>query len=273
MSSEPAIFVSITGSALAADTNYHIAVTRAAGLTRLWKDGVQQGSTLTDATDYGVTSGYPRIGGQPAIGGNIVFLRGNSQGTPDGSAYGIALDTTGADFLVLAVSDYTGGSGITLSDLKGNSWTPLTAVVDTAVTRTQLFYSKPTSVGSDHSVTINGTSIYSSTAIAAFSGVHAIPFDVEATGAGTGTTASAGSGITPSQNSELIVAGVGLAAGSVSSISSSFSIVATVDQAGGLHQGISLAYKIQTALAAVDPDWTLSTSGTWGAVIASFKAA
>ena len=52
----------ITGSGLAANTNYHIAATRGAGSTRLWKDGVQQGSTLTDATNYGATSGYPRVG-------------------------------------------------------------------------------------------------------------------------------------------------------------------------------------------------------------------
>lgn len=53
----------ITGSGLAADTNYHLAATRGAGSTRLFKDGVQQGSTLTDATSYGATAGYPRIGG------------------------------------------------------------------------------------------------------------------------------------------------------------------------------------------------------------------
>ena len=52
----------ITGSALSANTNYHIAATRASGSTRLWKDGAQQGSTLTDATDYTSTAGYPRIG-------------------------------------------------------------------------------------------------------------------------------------------------------------------------------------------------------------------
>ena len=53
----------IIGSALAADTNYHIAATCAAGSTRLFLDGVQQGSTLPDATNYSVAAGYPRIGG------------------------------------------------------------------------------------------------------------------------------------------------------------------------------------------------------------------
>jgi hypothetical protein len=53
----------ISGSSLSADTNYHIAVTRDLGLTRLFKDGVQQGSTLADTTGYGTSSGYPRIGG------------------------------------------------------------------------------------------------------------------------------------------------------------------------------------------------------------------
>jgi hypothetical protein len=53
----------ISGAGLAANTNYHIAVTRDAGSTRLWKDGVQQGSTLADTTSYGSSSSYPHIGG------------------------------------------------------------------------------------------------------------------------------------------------------------------------------------------------------------------
>jgi hypothetical protein len=63
----------ITGSALSANTNYHIAVTRAAGSTRMFLNGVQQGSTLTDATFYTTSIGYPQIGtGAAVITGTLV---------------------------------------------------------------------------------------------------------------------------------------------------------------------------------------------------------
>jgi hypothetical protein len=53
----------ITGGVLSINTSYHVAATRASALTRLWLNGLQQGSTLSDTTDYGVSAGYPRIGG------------------------------------------------------------------------------------------------------------------------------------------------------------------------------------------------------------------
>lgn len=42
----------ITGGALPTNVWTHIAVTRAAGSTKLWMNGVQQGSTYADATNY-----------------------------------------------------------------------------------------------------------------------------------------------------------------------------------------------------------------------------
>src|SRR4029077_7654104 len=58
----------ITGfGSFASNTNYHIACTRSAGSTRLFKDGVQQGSTLSDPTVYLSSAGYPQIGDGVAI--------------------------------------------------------------------------------------------------------------------------------------------------------------------------------------------------------------
>jgi hypothetical protein len=63
----------ITGTTLFDGTDAHIAVTRASGSTRLFKNGTQTGSTLTDTTNYGATSGYPRIGGTLAtVSGSLV---------------------------------------------------------------------------------------------------------------------------------------------------------------------------------------------------------
>ena len=47
---------SITGTTnLVVDTWYHVAVVRESGVTKLYLDGVQQGSNLTDTTNYGST--------------------------------------------------------------------------------------------------------------------------------------------------------------------------------------------------------------------------
>jgi hypothetical protein len=65
----------IVGSTgITADVWHHIAVTRASGNLRLFLDGVQEGSTYTDSTNYGLDTFEPRIGGyrtSPAVGGRL----------------------------------------------------------------------------------------------------------------------------------------------------------------------------------------------------------
>ena len=46
----------ITGPTLLSNRWYHVALSRVSGLTRLFVDGVQVGSTYTDTTDYGTTN-------------------------------------------------------------------------------------------------------------------------------------------------------------------------------------------------------------------------
>jgi hypothetical protein len=206
---------------------------------------------------------------------NFVLISHVSAGSPDGnnvSTSGSVIDTTGANLLILVVADYEAGSSPTPADNKANTWTSLTAAVKTGSSRAHIFYSKPTSVGTSHffeDTTAGGS--YCSIAVAAFSGSTATPFDVEAGGNGTSSTASAGSGITPSQNGELIIAGVSIGAGSVSSIDSGFTSIESQSYGASTHFGIALAYKLQTSAAAVDPNWSLSGSADWAAVLASFK--
>lgn len=58
----------ITGLNAAIDTWYHVAVCRASGVTRLFVDGVQQGSSFTDSTNY--ASDRLTIGGRyEGVGG------------------------------------------------------------------------------------------------------------------------------------------------------------------------------------------------------------
>ena len=57
----------ISGGIMPSNSNHHIAVTRASGSTRLFRAGVQRGSTLSDATVYSTSAGYPQIGDGVAV--------------------------------------------------------------------------------------------------------------------------------------------------------------------------------------------------------------
>ena len=70
---------SITGTTnLVVDTWYHVAVVRESGVTKLYLDGVQQGSNLTDTTNYGSTRPIKigaNLNGSAAFPGYIDDLR------------------------------------------------------------------------------------------------------------------------------------------------------------------------------------------------------
>jgi hypothetical protein len=218
------------------------------------------------------------------VGGGIApgswgLINHIAKGSPDSANVDTTptpINTTGADLLVAIVGSYSGGSVDGFSDTVGaalhNSWTPLTSYT-VGSTRATLYWSTPTHVGSDHIFTVFGTSSYCCLTVAVFSGSHASPFDVQAGGGATSATASAGSGITPTQNSELIIAGVSINGASVSSIDPGFSIIDGVSFSSGVHLGCSLAWGTQTAAVPVNPNWALSGSTDWSAAIASFKAA
>jgi hypothetical protein len=54
--------VRITGDTLSINTWYHVALCKSSGSTRLFVNGVQSGTTYTDATSYAATSSRPRLG-------------------------------------------------------------------------------------------------------------------------------------------------------------------------------------------------------------------
>lgn len=65
----------ITGSPILLNTDYHVELSRVSGVTRLFLNGVQQGSSYTDATNY--TSNQIRIGGRyAAISSNFRSYNG-----------------------------------------------------------------------------------------------------------------------------------------------------------------------------------------------------
>lgn len=179
-----------------------------------------------------------------------------------------AIDTTGANLIVISVGD---GNSSAPTDSKSNTWTGLTAITGGS-TRGRLYYSYAPTVGTGHTFTVPHS--YGAIAVAAFSGATAAPFDVE-----NGTFDSDGGGtsqpgsVTPSENSEIVIAGLGIGgSANTLSINGGFTIAASVDGISGTQYGAAIAYLIQTTAAAANPTWSYSGGSTAiCATIASFK--
>lgn len=179
-----------------------------------------------------------------------------------------AIDTTGADFIVLGCLQYSTHSAPT--DNKSNTWIELTLHGDGASTNNWIAYCQNPTVGSGHTFTLGPQ--YACIAVAAFSGSKATPFDVENGAGGTSTTLSTGS-ITPSENNELLI----FTDGNLNSTNGpqTVSVGTLLDQLNRpTGPAIALAYEIQTTATARNP--TFSWGGASVLVagsIASFKAA
>lgn len=178
------------------------------------------------------------------------------------------LNTTGADLLILGLA-YDGAATFDLwaslwTDSQGNTWVPLT--VQTSP-KAQIWYCKPSSVGSGHTVTIvsdNSGGIYLAAYFAAFSGSASSAFDLQN---GAANTATSPGSITPSVDNALVISVV--SSGSATpTVDAAMTVLDNNAVAGGRSWGGGMAYKIQTTVAAINPVWT----GSAACVIASFKS-
>lgn len=184
-----------------------------------------------------------------------------------------AIDTTGADLLIIGISRYFGASGVSLTDSKSNTWHALTVHSASSDVSNLLYYAWNPTVGSGHTFSFSGSAIYVTLCVAAFSGsqTSSDPFDAQ----NGGNTAS-GSTLQPGSvgtNGELVVTSWGKGGGSgTDTINLSFSISDQAAYSNGNWYGGDLAWLAATG--AVNPTWTLG-SGTadLAASVASFKAA
>ena len=197
-------------------------------------------------------------------------------GSPSTSS---AINTTGASLLIVVASNFSSDL-YSPTDSKGNTYTSLTRVASVGNTARIWYCANPT-VGSGHTFTltrVNDLAFGISGCAAAFSGVATTsPFDVENGTATYGASGVTGS-VTPSNDNELILAGVGFWTGgtpAVMSINSSMSITdQVVDSNANSTSGSALAYFVQGTAAAINPTWTSTVNPTvLNAFIASFKAA
>jgi hypothetical protein len=185
-----------------------------------------------------------------------------------------AINTTGADLIVLILASVSGGGSASISDSKSNTWTPRTDQGHGSNGGGSRIYDcVPTSVGSGHTFTASAAFMYGGIFVLSFSGAHASPFDQQNTNTGTGTTIQPGS-VTPSEGNELIVFGAGalengidISSVNTGTLGSHAAGVTAASYGGGI------AYLIQTSASAVNPTITLSGSSGVTANIATYKSA
>jgi hypothetical protein len=185
-----------------------------------------------------------------------------------------AIDTTGANLIVIIVADYNAEAPSVVTDSKSNNYTALSTSTG-QFSQVLIHYLYNPTVGSGHTFTATRTGGFPAIKAYAFSGSVASPFDV---GGGDGvaspgpTTVQPGP-VTPSEDNELLVTGWGWSQVSdTPTIDGGFSSPTSVNNNPGVHFALSAAYLIQTTATLSDPTWTISSSAEGATRIATFKA-
>jgi len=180
-----------------------------------------------------------------------------------------AIDSTGSTLLAVWVSYYTSGTGpggLTVTDSKGNVWTPGTEQRSPNGVQSGRWYycTSPTGVGTGHTVTVTGSSVYPWVWFGAFSG--SIGFDRQAGAAANGVASIASGSVTPGQVPALVLTGLGTLNGSAYVLPSGYAGVVE-EQTSERNVAGGAAYLIETGSPiATNPLW--SWTGNYDAATA-----
>lgn len=218
------------------------------------------------------TIGTPVSQGTPPTGAPVASLIASTSkvGTLN-TVTTDAIDTTGANFIVLAIA-IDAGATPTISDSKGNTWVALSSSSQTV--KTILYYSVNPTVGTGHTFSNTAAGNYCAIAVQAFSRIRtASPFAEQNGATSTGTTTISTGAVSPVFNDALIVTAAGFnAAGLNLTIDSGFTVTGDEEFGSGNNYGIAMAYLIQSTAASVNPTWTRGTgTGAMSTRIATFK--
>lgn len=194
-----------------------------------------------------------------------------TNGTASGNGPSVTgLNTTGNTLFGACVSaDNSNGTGQTVSDNKGNTWTRIVRVPNLASNQLEFWYSLPTTVGSGTNITYSGN----------FATIQAITFAGTATSSildgavvsnsGAFSTSIQPGSITPSQANGLLLTCLALDAGTASeAINGGFTISNDV---GAPNAAAATAYLIQTSATAANPTWSGYLSTTALTAMQAFK--
>lgn len=188
-----------------------------------------------------------------------------------------ALDTSGADLLTVAVTEFA-VAGAVLTDSKSNTWRARTELATTTPFKV-IYDAKNATVGSGHTFTLTGATIFAVLQADAWSGSDLTePFDQQNATAAAGGTMTSGfqpGSVTPTTNDQLVLSGLswdtnGIAITSVTGMVDLQQVAFT----GGNNFGGARDYVIQTTAGAINPAWNgTGLAGTSGnGVIATYKA-
>jgi hypothetical protein len=188
--------------------------------------------------------------------------------------------TFGATLLVAVIGAFLGPGPTGILDSKGNTWTPRTIYTSSTAAWLRTFYvANPivSAVGvTDHTfTTVGGPGNVPSICVTAWSGAKLVaPYDQE-NGAGYDSAVSiqAGSGATPTEADELVIAGAMIRhSQAITGITGTgFTLLHNVG-ASGLAMRTGLAYAIQTTATLANPTWTFDAPQYCAANLATFKA-
>lgn len=199
------------------------------------------------------------------VRGNITFVSSTAAGGGlNPTSVNVTVNTTSAQFIVVAVKDFQGVTAGTVSDNQGNTYTLDTSVNDGATTRLRIYHAYVTTADASTVITYSTGANVSFCTISAslFNGVAASnPVDVKAgTGASSGTSGTAGS-ITPSVpgclifNSAVIQGAAAQSAAPTLQTPTSFTRINPITFANNSHFASADAYWIQNSATATNQQW------------------
>lgn len=183
--------------------------------------------------------------------------------------------STGADVIIVAVGSYSGAAvtNVTDNQTPSNTYIELTEQVDVDE-RLRLYYASPATgpfaVGAGHTVTANGSFIYPSLCVQAWSGSRTTGPLGQQSGAhgGPSITSLALASIIPVEDNELIVTAINGPEGA--NIDGGFTISDTAAGVPGQSYPCIMAYLVQTTALSVSPTWSFTTTHA-AAVMATFR--
>ena len=184
-----------------------------------------------------------------------------------------AMNCSGANLATIVVVDFNqDATSGTMTSNPSNTWHALTNSTDGGTNDTAVWYAEGLSANSTMTFTYSGGS-FPAIFVACWSGAKSSSaFDQQNQNFGTPplTTGS----VTPSENNELVIAGVTTAqATETFSIDGGFTKTDESPLVAATNEGGAMAYLIQTTATIADPVWTLANSTGSAAAIATFKAA
>lgn len=191
------------------------------------------------------------------------------------------VNTTGADLIVIAVSDFANGA--TPSDNQANTYTQVGPSESTTRQIAKIFACKSPTTSASHTFTPGGNNGWNDVQVWSGSASGTLTAITDASSGGKSgalgsTTVQPGS-ITPTQSNELIVCSLTLDDPSTTTpptINSSFTVSTWGAETAGSTFGSGFSYLVQSAANPINPTWTRPNAGTNsagqdGSVIVSFK--